>query len=363
MSTENPIRRVSAKGDPFSIGYALGQAAGADIRERVFVTEEFRELANRWMNTDYLRVLEDAARATYPDFVREIEGIAAGAGQDFETAFLWNCRGDLRFPENVSAETLLRSASGCTSVMIPASEGDGPAIIAHNEDGPPEFSGHCFWVSVTPDEGPSFESFMYPGMLPGHTFGVNSAGIVQTINNIRAHDLKPGVPRHVVCRAILASSKLDDAIDILKGNDRASGFHHNLGQAGSRRVVSVEAPASGCQAREITAPAAHANHLTAEMFANVPQLVTASSNDRQTRADSMINDGVLAKGEGPEAILFECGAPIYRANDDGDDYSQTLATGLFELFADCVAWRIHATPDEWNSLDGTIKLDSAPCAS
>ena len=42
MSTENPVRRVSAKGDPFSIGYALGQAAGADIRERVFVTEEFR---------------------------------------------------------------------------------------------------------------------------------------------------------------------------------------------------------------------------------------------------------------------------------------------------------------------------------
>ncbi|WP_245491540.1 carcinine hydrolase/isopenicillin-N N-acyltransferase family protein [Mesorhizobium sp. M7A.F.Ca.ET.027.02.1.1] len=33
---------------------------------------------------------------------------------------------------------------------------------------------------------------MYPGQLLGHTFGLNEAGLVQTVNNISAHDLQPG---------------------------------------------------------------------------------------------------------------------------------------------------------------------------
>jgi len=350
MSANANIRRVEATGDPFAIGVALGRAAAADIRERSFATEEFRALKAKWLGTDYLGHLEAAARANYPQYLREIEGIAEGAGEAFETLFLWNCRGDLRLPENVSAETLLAAASGCTSVMVPAS-GDGPAVIAHNEDGAPQLAGHCFWVSVKPDDGPAFESFMYPGMLPGHTFGLNGAGLVQAINNVRAHDLKPGIPRHIVCRAVLGAETLDGALAILQRHDRASGFHHNLGAAGSRRLVSVEAPASGCVMKEIEQPFAHANHLIAEPFADTPQEITGSSRDRQARAGVMVGEGTS-----PDAILFERETPVYRANDDGDDYSQTLATAVFELGETGVAWRIHASADERNTLEGTASL-------
>ena len=348
MSANANIRRVEAAGDPFSIGVALGRAAAAEIRERSFATEEFRALKAKWLGTDYLGRLEAAARANYPEYLREIEGIAEGAGEAFETLFLWNCRGDLRLPENVSAETLLAAASGCTSVMVPASGGK-PAVIAHNEDGAPQLAGHCFWVSVTPDDGPAFESFMYPGMLPGHTFGLNGAGLVQAINNVRAHDLKPGIPRHIVCRAVLGSRSLDEALGILGRDDRASGFHHNLGEAGSRRLVSVEAPASGCQVREIDRAFAHANHLVADDFSETPQEITGSSRDRQARADEMVGEDAA-----PETILFERETPVYRANDGGDDYSQTLATAVFELSETAVDWHIHASADERDILQGTV---------
>ena len=241
--------------------------------------------------------------------------------------------------------------------MIPAAEEtDGPAVIAHNEDGSPNFMGHCFWINVMPDDGPAFESFMYPGMLPGHTFGVNQAGLVQTINNVRVHDLKPGVPRHIVTRAVLALTTLDAALDTLKRDDRASGFHHNLGQTGSRRVVSVEAPASGCHVHEVTTPTAHANHLIAEPFRELAQSITESSRGRQARAEEIIANGALTDGEGPEAILFERATPIYRANDGGDDYSQTLSTGVFNLYRDRVEYQIHAAPEDRNSLSGTILI-------
>jgi len=347
MTKSNPIEQVSVAGDGFTIGRGLGRAVAATVRERVFVTPEFRELEKRWKGSERLRQLEAAARRHFPEYVREIEGLAAGAELDFETLFLWNCRGDLRLPPD-GAE-----AEGCTCVLLPAGEApDDTAVIAHNEDGAPEFLGHCSWVSVTPDVGPAFESFMYPGMLPGHTFGVNAAGLVQTINNVRVHDLQVGVPRHVVTRAILGCADIDDAVALLRRSDRASGFHHALGQAGSRRVISVEAPASGCHVNEISKPTAHANHLVYADFDETPQEVTESSELRQDRAAAMLANG----GRDPEAVLFDNEAPVYRDNDDGDDYAQTLATGVFKLAADRVDWAVHANPSERNALKGTIHV-------
>ncbi|RVC91532.1 peptidase C45, partial [Mesorhizobium sp. M2A.F.Ca.ET.029.05.1.1] len=258
--SRNPISRVHAKGDAFSIGFTLGRATASGFREGVLPTEQYRALDARWRGSEYLQALESAARAAYPRYVREIEGIAEGAGQHFETVFLWNCRGDLRLPEHVSPVTKAIAAAGCTTLLIPA-EGDAPAVIAHNEDGAAEFLGACSWVEVEPDESPAWSSFMYPGMLPGHTFGLNEAGVVQTVNHISAQDFQPGVPRQIICRAILDAGSLDEAVAILKRQDRASGFHHNLGEAKTRRLASVEAPASGCAVRQAASPRAHANHL------------------------------------------------------------------------------------------------------
>ena len=102
--TRNPITPVAARGDAFTVGHALGQACAMAIPAHVFATEEYQALDQRWRGSDYLGQLEAAARAAYPQYLREIEGLAAGAGQDFETIFLWNCRGDLHLPENFLVE-------------------------------------------------------------------------------------------------------------------------------------------------------------------------------------------------------------------------------------------------------------------
>lgn len=355
MPDPRAIRRISASGDAFAVGRAMGRAAATEIRERAFATPEFKALQTRWRGSSYLGQLEAAARANFPRFVREIEGIADGAGLDFQSIFMWNCRGDLRLPADATAAELALAAEGCTTIMIPSAS-DAPAVIAHNEDGAAELLGHCFWVDAEPDEGPAFQSFMYPGMLPGHTLGLNAAGVVQTINNIRVHDLKPGIPRHIVCRAVLAANDMDEALGVLRRSDRASGFHHNLGSAREGRLCSVEAPASGCHVREIAAPSAHANHLIETEFIGLAQEVTGSSRDRQRSADAHVARRPPKRAADAEAILFERTTPIYRANDNGDDYSQTLCTGVFELQADRVAWHIHAAPDALDTLSGTTHI-------
>ena len=321
-------RALSAGGDAYAIGRTLGEAAATALRDVVPAIGRFQALMRDWSGTDRLRGLEAAARAAWPRHVREIEGIADGAGAAFDTVFLWNCRGDL---PHAGGRTHRADSAGCTTVMIPP-RGAHPGIIAHNEDDEPQLHGHCHVVDVQPDDAPGFTSFYSPGLLPGHTFAVNRAGLVQTINNVRAEDLTIGVPRHLVCRAVLECERLDDAVACIRGADRASGFHHNLGCAGDPRLLSIEAPASGCAAVQASAPRAHANHLLDAQFAHTPQVIAPSSRSRQERAEALIEGGAVDTGD-PLCVLGDVGAPlpIHRREKDTDDPGFTLATAVFRI--------------------------------
>jgi len=341
------LKAIKASGDAYSVGRMIGEAIAETVQRVTVRTEEFVAAEQRWSGSDYLDQLMAAARQTFPGYVRELEGMADGMGVAFERAFLWNCRGDLRWPDDISPAMAAGLSNGCTSLIIPAADGQ-PAVIAHNEDGDMDYHQSCFWVSAKPDEGPGFESFLYPGMIPGHSMAANGAGIVQTINNITVHDLKPGLPRHFICRAVLDSGSMDAALDVLKRNDRASGFHHNLGSAVEGRLVSVEAPASGCTVKEITdAPSAHANHLITPEQKGNPQVISRSSSVRQVRADELLVQGALSDG-GPTRILFDAvkGHEILCMPVDGDDdLSETLATGIFKLSKESVSVAVHEGPD------------------
>jgi len=352
------LKVITASGDAYGVGHMIGEAIAGSVQEVTVHNEEFVEAERRWSGSHYLDQLIAAARLTFPRYVRELEGMADGMGVAFVRAFLWNCRGDLRWPDDISPAVAAGLGEGCTSLIIPPGS-DHPAIIAHNEDGSADYHGHCYWVSAKPDDGPGFESFLYPGMMPGHSMGANGAGLVQTINNIRVHDLKPGVPRHFVCRAVLDATSMDEALALLKRNDRAGGFHHNLGSARERRLASVEAPASGCTVHEITErPSAHANHLVTPELKGLPQAITRSSEVRQQRANELLDQNALQDG-GPLRILFEArpGHEILRSPADGnDDYGKTLATGLFALTPDGVSITVHDGPDNCNIHNVSIEV-------
>ncbi len=228
--------------------------------------------------------------------------------------------------------------------MLPATE-NAPAVIGHNEDDQRELDGHCFIARVEPDDGPAFTSFYSPGLLPGHTFAVNDGGLVQTINHIRPRDQRAGVPRHLIARAILAQPSLDDAVALLSRGDRASGFHHNLGMCGDDRLLSVEAPATGCSVVPVEqAPHAHSNHLIHPQFKDIDQQVADSSRDRLTRANALISNGALVSRD-PLVVLTDQaddGLPIYRKGGRADDPGYTLATAIFEFGPEQVAWRVYA---------------------
>ncbi|MBE7637535.1 peptidase C45 [Sneathiella sp. P13V-1] len=352
------MKIIEASGSPFEIGKHLGSELKELVRTHAENSEEFVEIEKRWSGSAYIRKMMEAATAFSSSYMEEIRGLAEGLSIDFERVFLWNCRGDLRWPDDISPSLAYSLSEGCTSVMM--RKGDNNAtLIAHNEDGSEEFAGICPWIRVKPDDAPGFESFMYPGLVAGHSMGANAAGIVQTINNIRVADLKPGVPRHIITRAVLDAENLDQVFDIVKRADRASGFHHNIGCAKTGRLFSIEAPASGCSIEEITNTSyVHANHLIHESEKQKEQDITSSSTNRQIRAEELNNAGVLRDGD-PTNILFDEleGREILRTpKENGDDYGQTLATGIFEMHPDRIEISLIDGAKRQELLNRTITL-------
>ena len=329
------METIMARGDAFAVGQAIGRRGGQSTRDAAFNTAEFRAL-KPWLGSDRLQALKAATTRAFPKLMREIEGIAHGAGLPADEIFLWNCRGDLRDLNPALDDT------GCTTVLLPGRS----AMIGHNEDGGEALAGLCFLCEVEPDEGPGFTAFCYPGMLPGHAFGVNRLGLVQTINNIRPHDLGVGVPRHVISRAVLDCHDLDQAVALLQRTDRAAGFHHALAQAGDSRLLSVEAPASGCTVVEVQRPMAHANHLISDAYDGLAQDCQPSSDARQARADALIGAGALESGD-PFAILYDrknAALPILRDGNEAGNDGYTLATVLFKITAEAVDWSVTHGP-------------------
>jgi hypothetical protein len=348
------LARVEARGDHYAIGRALGEAASDALHRVVPGIGRFKVMKKDSSVGPILDQLESAARFAFPEFMREIDGIADGADVDFKDVWLWNCRGDLPGGGDQTRAAL----AGCTTVMLHGS-GSLPCLIGHNEDDQPELDGSCFMARVEPDDAPGFVSFYSPGLLAGHTFAVNDAGLVQAINHIRPFDQRPGIPRHLIARAIMAQSSLDDALKLLLRNDRASGFHHNFGMAGDEQLLSVEAPASGCSVKVVTSePRVHTNHLLDESLLSNGQAIAASSRDRLQRSMALIEEGVLA-GRNPLTILQDAGGdglPIYRKGGHPEDSGYTLATAVFEIRRAKVDWRVYTDSETAPEHSGEVSI-------
>ncbi|MBK1635389.1 C45 family autoproteolytic acyltransferase/hydolase [Rhodovulum adriaticum] len=321
-SGRNDLGWQQAAGTPFDIGASLG-AHGRDAVHRHLIASPIWHRVNAPDHADRLARLTRNTQQRFPAIWAEIEGLAAGLDLPVGQVMAWNCRGDL----------LASAPDGCTTVQLP-----GPhPVIAHNEDGLPFFRGHCFVAEVQPDSGPGFLSFCYPGSLPGHTFALTTAGLVQAVNNLRLLGIEPQVPRMVLGRATLAAGTRDKALPLLQAAPPSGGFHFTLGQRGDHGLIGIEFGTGHPATHQIAAPALHANHA---LRMDGPQIVTASSRDRQARGDALLADGV----DDALAILRDTGGPglpIRRDDPEDPDCENTLATALFRIGKNNVEWTIY----------------------
>jgi hypothetical protein len=326
---------LTTGGTPRDIGVALGRMGRAAVYQHV-LAHPLWQTVNSEEHASSVAAMTNSVRARFPAIWEEILGLAEGLELPAKEVFAWNCRGDL----------LASVPDGCTTVMVPGAE----PLLAHNEDGLPFFRGACFIAEVRPAGHPSFHAFCYPGSLPGHTFGFNSAGLVQTVNNLRLTGVEATMPRMVLGRAILSARTIAAALDVLE-NASSGGFHFALMHQADGRIVSVEFGGGSCSIKEITEPTAHANHALHLERGLSAQIITDSSRDRQIRAADLAQST-----RDPLEILRDVdglGLPIRRDEADDPDEENTLGTAVLQLTRQGLCWSIH------DRIDGPARFTSA----
>ncbi len=241
---------IEARGSHREVGQHIGQACQPRIRKTLTGLRDILSKGVTWeqmrqQSTHYL----EFSRLVYPQYVEELEGIAEGANVPFEEVFLSVC------------EELWESVAwrGCTDMAArgPATK-DGSTLIAHTNDLLPQSQEHLVILKVQVGDEPEFLGISSGGIAI--SAGFNAAGISLTGNQLDNNDIRPGVPRLLVVRAILSSRYLSEAKDHCLLPQRASSYNNVLAD-GSGEVYCMEGSATNCAPIYIAENIlAHANH-------------------------------------------------------------------------------------------------------
>jgi isopenicillin-N N-acyltransferase-like protein len=245
-----PFPLVEAHGTHREVGQQIGQACQAGIRNILAWLRDDLPDGVTWeqMLARSGRYLE-FSREIYPQYVDELEGIAKGAQVPFEEVFLSMC------------EELWEVAAwhGCTDMAARGhATKDGSTLVAHTNDLLPRAEENLVLLKVKVGEEPEFLGISSGGIAI--SAGFNAAGISLTGNQLNNNDIRPGVPRLLVVRAILASRHLSEAMDHCLLPQRASSYNNVLADA-SGEVYSMEGSATDCEPIYIEGDIlAHTNH-------------------------------------------------------------------------------------------------------
>jgi isopenicillin-N N-acyltransferase-like protein len=186
--------------------------------------------------------LLSAIRRWTPDLLEEVEGIAEGAGLDFESVLMlqlldeeWWYRREMGFVGHS------RPIGHCSSLGVLNKSG-ATALVGQNVDLPVILDGLQTLLHIRePESDVECLIFTLAGLIALNGLGNRPLGLC--INALfqldHSHD---GLPVAFVIRGALAQPSLEQSVSFLRSIRHASGQNYVVGDA--RRVVSLECSAS-----------------------------------------------------------------------------------------------------------------------
>ncbi len=172
----------------------------------------------------------EITKQCFPQIIEEIQGTAAGSGIEFIELFALTI-------EELYSESY--SLKGCTDIVLlpPASE---HTIVIHNNDLPGSFYDVLTQVEWNFDDGTQMFTVGLGGFMV--SVGVNNSRLVLSGNALTPTDVRVGIPRALIARAILLAKTFDEAIEIANHPNRASSYNNII--TVPNKSVSVEGSAT-----------------------------------------------------------------------------------------------------------------------
>jgi isopenicillin-N N-acyltransferase-like protein len=227
--TEIPKLRVS--GTHFECGEQIGKKFKSQILEYLELCRKEPPENLSWQEClEHSVSFLEPTEKYFPDMVEEIKGAAQGAGVDFVELFTSSI-------EELYAEDFHLKA--CTDIIIlpPASE---HTLVVHNNDLSATVGGIITAVEWNFADGSRMFSVGLAGIFV--SVGANDSKIVLSGNELTPTDVRTGIPRALIARAILSAKTFDEAVAIATHPERASSYNNIITVPG--RSVSIEGSAT-----------------------------------------------------------------------------------------------------------------------
>ncbi len=265
--------RIRVSGSPRQ----RGEAYGAQARDRIRGSlAGYQQAFAHYAGWDWATVGKEARQFEapvgdlYPAFLEELRGIADGSEVSFEDILALNVRTEIMFAARARDASSRRApATGeCTAfAALPRSSGCGHTLVGQNWD----WLLHCFGTLIVLEaeqsDAPNFVTVVEAGLLA--KAGMNSAGLAVATNALvtGADNGEPGLPYHVLLRALYDCETMTDALAALQRGTRASSANYLLGHADGL-ALDIEAAAGDFTRQSVLQPGSdglllHTNHFLA----------------------------------------------------------------------------------------------------
>lgn len=229
-----PIPVVTAQGEPFELGKEYGQKCQERISKTV--SDTWGALIN-YLGCSKSDIVGDLAiysekiRACHPSFVVEMEGVASGAGVNYDDIVLLNSqiniiheRGGMKGLEGLLCSSFVSWGDGTKY---------GNLVMGHNDDGVRFTDQFLVLLDAKPAEGYRFAVPIMPGYLGYHTV-VNESGFCAVGNALengpRPEEIRKGVPMWTIFRYLAQFvDNVDDGVEFIRKADNGIAGSFLLG--------------------------------------------------------------------------------------------------------------------------------------
>lgn len=352
MESRAFLPSLHLRGTFHQVGLDVGRTFKAMIQEFVlqstYLNEDLVPAYNSQRGQEIYKETMDIVNQKFPNYVRELQGIADGSEVPFFKLMLLHIDAGILVNEPGVDKPGVQSGNGCSSIICNRED----VALCHTEDAFPAALNHCYIVHahIIEMEGDKtvceekFSSLCYAGHLPGFCMNVNQHGFVYSINVVEpVRVLHNKTPRHFLTRALLSSRNLVDAQAILrdKGTGSAHGFCVNMAflhQEGPTLFHSAEVgPAENGESQlsilTVSPGESHARCNKYLRLTNIAEdhegLAVLSSNGRHQVFDKLGSPSTVADVIEMLSNQDDKDFPVFRLGTPKDAVV-TIATGIFD---------------------------------
>lgn len=276
-----PLKEIVLEGNAYEKGYSHGMQLREIIQDLVrdgrARTDQLRSTPlNDNQFTAFIQSHASMIEHYAPSLSMELKGLSEGAAISYNEAILLQIRSEIIYSDNV-----LLDAAECSTIGI---HRDKQTIVGQTIDLPGQLTdlGCVFRIKPESSDQPEILMYGFAGLL-GYA-GLNSSGLSININMLTSSGWKAGVPPYLLCRLILETHSVDEAIDLIKTIPRASSRCFLISDR--NRMVTIEMTPNAIHIEEENL-LYHTNHYLDEELAKDETLHFLFRNSSIKRLDQL----------------------------------------------------------------------------